>query len=153
MKSFIILSIAAVIVSSCLTKTETVEVKIPPPEKEPVVLIEQGCYGFSDENSSIRFQIVTATEQNVEGRLYYALAEKDANNGAFKGVMNGDTLIGMYTFTSEGIESTRQVAFLLKNKSLVEGFGAMDSSGTKFLDVHELEYSSTMPLTKISCED
>ena len=79
-------------------------------------------------------------------------AEKDANQGKFVGTLNGDKLIGTYTFNSEGTESSREMAFLIKDNQLIEGYGELNEDGTKFKDMNTIKYTSTMPLTKMECD-
>ncbi len=87
----------------------------------------------------------------MEANLTYAYAEKDKNTGTFTGEFNDGKLVGTYTFQSEGVESKRQVAFMLKDNQLVEGYGELNEDGTIFKDVNSVNYSSTMPLTKMDC--
>ena len=66
-------------------------------------------------------------------------------------ILNGDKLIGTYTFDSEGKSSSREVAYELKDNQLIEGYGDLDDSGTKFKDVNTIKYTSTTPLLKVDC--
>ncbi|MDD7886099.1 hypothetical protein [Flavivirga sp. 57AJ16] len=68
------------------------------------------------------------------------------------GKLNGDTLFGEYTFMSEGIESKREVAFLIKDHQLIEGYGELNEDRTAFVDKNNISYTSTMPLTKTDCD-
>jgi hypothetical protein len=52
--------------------------------------------------------------------------EKDSNKGVIDGKLNGDTLLADYKFMSEGIQSTRQVIFLIKDSNATEGYGPME---------------------------
>ncbi|KKN46648.1 hypothetical protein LCGC14_0671010 [marine sediment metagenome] len=87
----------------------------------------------------------------MEANLTYALAEKDKNTGTYKGEFNDGKLIGTYTFQSEGVESKRQVAFMLSDDQLIEGYGELNEDGSLFKDVNTVNYSSTMPLSKTDC--
>lgn len=123
-----------------------------PMEEEMVMTptLEKGCYIYNANGSMVNLEI-TKTDNPVEGNLIYALAEKDKNTGTFNGQFNDGKLVGTYTFQSEGIESKRQVAFMLKDHQLVEGYGELNEDGTMFKDVNSVSYSSTMPLTKTDC--
>lgn len=66
---------------------------------------------------------LTLTGNEVTGDLACKYFQKDQNKGTLRGVMIGDTLFATYTFTSEGIESSREVASLKKDNDLVEGYG------------------------------
>ena len=89
----------------------------------------------------------------MKGNLSYALDGKDANNGNFTGTLNGNKLIGNYTFHSEGRKSTREVAFMVKGKQLIEGYGPLNETGTKFKDKEAIQYTSEMPLKKTACDN
>ncbi len=112
--------------------------------------LEKGCYIYNENGSMVNMEI-TKTDNPVEGNLTYAYAEKDKNTGTFKGEFNDDKLVGTYTFQSEGVESKRQVAFMLKDNQLVEGYGELNEDGTMFKDVNAVNYASAMPLTKTDC--
>ncbi|MUH34425.1 META domain-containing protein [Zobellia amurskyensis] len=129
-------------------KDNSTAVKIP----EDTSLLNTGCYAFDDSKSSIEFDITSVKANKIKGVLSYNLYEKDANKGSFLGTLNGDKLIGKYTFSSEGIESVREVAFQVKGTSLVEGYGSVDATGTRFRDPNTISYTSAMPLTLGSCK-
>src|SRR5690606_41367916 len=94
---------------------------------------------------------ITGIQNRVTGNLTYSLDGKDRNSGVFTGDLNGDKLIAEYTFMSEGIESKREVAFLVKVDQLIEGYGELNEAGTVFVDKNNISYTSTMPLTKTDC--
>lgn len=126
------------------TVQETVEEAVMP-------TIEKGCYSYNENGSMVNLEI-TKNDNPVAGNLTYALAEKDKNTGTFSGEFKDGKLLATYTFQSEGMESKRQVAFMLKDNQLVEGYGALNEEGTMFIAVDSINYSSTMPLTKTDCE-
>lgn len=153
MKKILILFLATVLVVSCKKKEskndvtkETKEVII----KTPTTSLEVGCYEYNKDGNQILFKI-TEINDTVEGTISYALAEKDANTGTFSGTLTDDTLIGSYTFTSEGIVSTREIAFRVKDDQLIEGFGELNGTGNAFKNKNNISYTSTMPLTKTAC--
>ncbi len=116
--------------------------------KETQVLSE--CYSYEKDGTSISMQIET-TGDDVLGAMVYHLAEKDKNAGLLKGKWEKNILLLDYTFLSEGTESTRQVAFALKDGQLIEGYGEMNEDGTAFKDISTLKFNSTMPLSRINC--
>lgn len=156
MKKILFACFAISIVASCKTKekqeedntlTETpIEVV---EEKAPTLAL--GCYTYDANGNHIVLEI-TDINDSVLGNLSYALKEKDANTGTFAGILKDSVLLGSYTFMSEGVESTREVAFLVKEDQLVEGFGELDETGTAFKDKNALSFSSSMPLSKTDCE-
>lgn len=149
MKSKILFTIAFVtLFISC--KKEAPEVTTPVTETVKPEEPKTTCYSFEENGSSVSLQMET-TGKDVAGTMVYALAEKDKNTGTFKGTINNDILIADYTFQSEGVESTRQIAFELKDGQLIEGYGEMNEDGTKFKDVAQIKFDSTMPLSKVEC--
>jgi len=157
MKKIIFLSVVAVILTNCKNK-ETEEVTISEtPITETVeakqIALANDCYVYDADGSKIELQI-TNTQNEISGNLCYTLKEKDSNKGTFKGNLNGAILVADYTFQSEGTESTRQVAFLVKDNQLIEGYGETITEGniSKFKDITALSFTSTMPLTKTTCE-
>lgn len=118
--------------------------------KKEAASLEIGCYAYNDGKSNVNFEI-TDTGNQIIGNLTYQLYEKDSNKGTFKGAISDDKLFGMYTFNSEGVESSREVAFIIKDNTLVEGYGELNDSGTSFKDKEAINYISKMPLKKAAC--
>lgn len=113
--------------------------------------LEMGCYMYKREDNMVNFEI-TKNENPVEGNLTYALAKKDKNTGTFRGEINEGKLVGIYTFMSEGVQSKRQVAYLLKDKRLIEADGELNDDGNMFKDLKTVSYTSEMSLNKTDCQ-
>lgn len=124
--------------------------KVITEEDYTAVSLESGCYIYDKNDNLINFEILS-TDNPVKGNLTYSFREKDKNTGQFIGEIKENKLIGTYTFLSEGVESQREVAFLIKENQLIEGYGDLDETGTKFLNRSNIDYTSTMPLTKKNC--
>lgn len=154
MKKLIILSIIAFAFTSCKNNEES---KVSAEETETVIaeqpasLLQTGCYSYNAGNNAINFE-VTGLGDEITGTLIYALDGKDTNTGTFKGQLSDDKLFGIYTFMSEGVESTREVAFMVKDDQLIEGYGELNESGNAFTDKNDISYNSAMPLTKTDCD-
>ncbi|WP_130735252.1 hypothetical protein [Flavobacterium sp. J27] len=157
MKKLSYLFFTITLLMSCKEKTtEEVTIEEPvieeqtiPEETNSTSLLEPTCYTYNQNGNAIEMKITTVAD-SIKGNLKIAYAEKDGNQGTFAGTLQEDKLIGIYTFTSEGTESKREMAFLIKDNQLIEGYGEM-VDGTKFKDVTTLSYTSTMPLTKGAC--
>ncbi len=113
-----------------------------------------GCYGFEQNNSRVTAHL-EAAEDSVKGRLRYDFYEKDDNEGEFAGTMHGDTLLGVYTFYSEGQQSKREVAFLQQDDRLVEGYGnSQFKNGVQRFDApNQLTFGQGVVLTKTECTE
>lgn len=116
------------------------------------MVLDTGCYSYSDGSNTIIFN-VTSVGEEVNGTLAYAFEGKDTTIGTFKGHLSRDKLFGTYTFNAEGVESTREVAFMLKDNQLIEGYGDLNETGNAFMSEDRIHYTSTMPLTKTDCGD
>ncbi len=91
------------------------------------------CYEMLEHGDSVRLSYRLSPDHLILGRLDYLLAEKDANRGSVQGFLKGDTLILEYIFKSEGVESSREVAFLMKGDTLEEGYGPQQEKAGKML--------------------
>lgn len=114
----------------------------------------QRCYGFYSEKDSITLDIRMDSNE-VRGELTYKLYEKDANTGTVKGRIKGDTIFGLYTFWSEGKESTREVVFLNRDSFLVEGFGEMKEVDSQmvFVNHSRISFRNAIKLREGICPD
>lgn len=109
--------------------------------------VDKSCYSFVRDRDTIKL-IVTVQENRVEGTLDFNFYEKDKSTGTILGEMEGDTLFADYHFSSEGLSSSRDVAFLREGKSFVMGTGEVQSSGTKevFKDRKTIRFDSGVVL-------
>jgi hypothetical protein len=110
------------------------------------------CYAGAVGADSIRLT-VTHMGPAVKGELAYRPAEKDRSRGTLSGMMHGDTLLAHYTFQSEGTESVRQVAFLLRGDSALEGYGNMTERQNRqvFKDVRALHFGAGYRAVRTAC--
>lgn len=156
MKNILILSIMLLSLSNCKKASTTESDKTTEVESEMVEEIKaqplSKCYAYNANGSKIELQMNTNNNE-VNGTLTYELKEKDSNKGTFVGTINDSILIAQYTFQSEGTESVREIAFLIKDDQLIEGYGDIttEENKTKFKDINTLKYASNMPLMKTSC--
>lgn len=90
----------------------------------------------------------------VMGDLMYNFFEKDKNSGTITGKFAGDTLIADYTFKSEGMISVREVVFLKKGNTLIEGNGESEDQHGKwvFKNRSMLQFNNAVVLDKKDCK-
>ena len=154
MKNLMIVAVLAFSLSSCKNETKNVETTdgnaVETPMATTTPALELGCYAYNKDGNETVLDI-TSLDNGVKGNLNYSLAEKDSNTGTFDGKMVDDKLIGTYTFMSEGKESKREVAFMVKDNTLIEGYLDQNADGTGFADQTKINYTSTMPLAKTDC--
>lgn len=155
MKKLMILSVFTLTIVACnkdkKTGVATTETQQLVQKEAMKTTLEPGCYEYNKDGNAVKMEI-TKVANEVTGNLNMAYSGKDSNKGTFAGKLNGDKLIGTYTFNSEGKESIREMAFLVKDGQLTEGYGDLDeATGTKFKNVKTIKYSSKMPLVKVEC--
>jgi len=114
---------------------------------------ETGCYAYTANGDSILL-ILQQQGETVKGSLIYALKEKDRNSGTIDGTIKDGKILARYTFASEGSTSIRQVAFMKKGESFVEGYGPIERSGNeaRFRNTDSLMYNDAFPLRKTECK-
>lgn len=135
---------------SIFTSCKNEPKQTPEQQTEPVNTAQ--CYSYITDKDTVSMKI-TLIGNEVTGDLAYNYFEKDKNEGTLRGKMAGDTLFATYTFTSEGTESTREVAFLKKGTDLVEGYGdAQEMNGMMiFTSKASLDFSSKIILKLVEC--
>ncbi|PWB25538.1 hypothetical protein [Flavobacterium sp. HTF] len=138
-------------------KTDTVTGEIAPSAPKVAESAEptgNQCYSYSGNNSMVDLSFNVNSHQEVNGTLSYNLSEKDKNEGILVGNMKGDTLIADYTFTSEGVSSVREVAFLNREGTFIEGYGETVEANDKivFKDKSKLIFDQKNILVKVDCK-
>lgn len=118
-----------------------------------ILVPETTCYENITGRDTVRMR-VEIFPNVVNGSITYNYFEKDKNEGIFEGRLNGDTLIANYTFSSEGMQSHRQVAFLLRDSVALEGFGPVEEQAGKmvFTNLQKLKFEGR-PMRKVACNE
>jgi len=111
------------------------------------------CYRYANEADTITLKVIHIGK-SITGTLVYNLKEKDNNKGTIQGVMRDNVLVADYTFMSEGIQSTRQVAFKLEGNTFIEGYGDSfnQNEKIKFKNLDSITFSSSIKLGEIACQ-
>ena len=117
-------------------------------------LLGEYCYGYTNKKDSV-FLNAKITDSAVTGNLYYNFYEKDKNNGTINGKMKGDTLMADYTFMAEGMQSVREVAFILTDSTAKEGYGEMIEKNNKmiFANPVKITFDKSFILSKKECSE
>lgn len=153
-----IIIIMAVFFISCKKERTLPPPQITPnPPKEAEIIEPAGdqCYVSTANKSIIKLSFNVNSHQEVNGKLSYDLYGKDKNEGTLIGNMKGDTLIADYTFISEGVSSVREVAFLQKDGTFIEGYGetAVANDKASFKDKKALKFDAKNTLIKVDCTE
>lgn len=158
MKKIIVSALVLMSVLVSCKKEEEKQVETIPDASEKIVVEEQvsdECYSGSIKKDTILMNLTIKGNEVTNGKLSYKFYEKDKNQGTLVGELKGDTLFADYTFMSEGVSSVRQVAFLKKGDSYVEGFGDVvdDNKGkVTFKDKKQLKFDGNVVLSKVNCK-
>ncbi len=109
------------------------------------------CYQSINEKDTVYLSLFEQAA-TITGSLIYHYYEKDANVGTINGNMHGDTLYAEYFFSSEGLSSKRDVAFLKQGSDFIEGYGDMKQEGETMAFKNKGALSFTgKPLNKVDC--
>jgi hypothetical protein len=111
------------------------------------------CYRYTGNSDTIILKLLYVG-QSITGSLVYDLDGKDRNIGTVQGSMKGDVLVADYNFQSEGLWSTRQVAFKKLDSVFIEGYGDIISTDKKtvFRNIDSLSFNVNLKLTEIDCD-
>lgn len=144
----LILALVSVLVSCNKQKGTDVT-----PEKNDIEEpISEQFYSGNIKKDTILMNLTMKGNQILSGKLIYNFYEKDKNEGTLIGELKGDTLLADYTFMSEGISSVRQVVFLKKGGTYIEGYGDVveDASGKViFKDRKQLKFDGKIILSRV----
>ena len=147
--------LAVIVLSACAKKTEEnqdTDADSTALSESVNVENDANCFAYQAKGDSA-FMKMTITDGVVAGDLSYALAEKDKNKGTIDGKLIGDTLLVNYKFMSEGVESTREAAFLKKGNDWVEGFGPVEEKqgAMHFKDRSKLNFDNGLTFKAVDC--
>lgn len=123
--------------------------------EKPAVNQDRECYAWVSGRDSVSFNLEHGTTGVRNGWLVYSWAEKDRNEGSWKGTIDEDILAGWYTFQSEGRLSVRQVAWKVVGNALWPASGPVkqQQDTTYFADPVHLQYDSIQAWRKVSCTE
>lgn len=110
------------------------------------------CYQYINDKDTVSLSI-SGEAITVTGLLSYSYYQKDKSSGDIQGNMYGDTLIADYTFQSEGTTSVREIAFLKKDSTFVEGYGDVEEKEGKmiFKNRNTIKFTGK-PLKRADCK-
>lgn len=117
------------------------------------LLLKEGCYRMVVQRDTAIMQ-VNINGDRVLADLHYTPYETDASRGVFMGEVEGNELRGWYNFTSEGMQSYRELIFKIMGDSIVEGYGDIVTSNDSawFKSPQDLRFEISHPFVKFECE-
>lgn len=160
MKKYIFLSAFSVLLMSCNKKNETVNpvtttdsIETP---TEPVI-DSLGSKTFCYVGVTGKDSVFVSLDDNLgtfSGKMAYKNHEKDSSKGELSGFKSGDTLKLTYEFASEGTTSKRDIFFIQKGNTLIEGIGNQkDENGRmRYSDEKIISYKDGQKLQTVDCK-
>ena len=91
-----------------------------------------GCYVATLGSDRYEMNLTQQNNSRVSGRIKLTPAEKDSAQGTFLGTYENGQLHGIYTFSSEGVTSDRELYFKRVNDGFVPGYGPVQVIDNKF---------------------
>ena len=99
-----------------------------------------GCYIANLAKDVYTLNIKTQVGANVTGTLAFKNFEKDSSGGTFVGTYQNGTLLGDYSFASEGMNSVLQTIFKKSGNTFIRGYGEMNATGDRFADLNKITF-------------
>lgn len=154
MKKYFNLIVIVLLITGISCK-EQPETKIAPDENVAATQqYEEHCYVYAQNKDTIAVML-TQSKNLVLGKISYNFFEKDASIGSFEGIIKDDTIFGDYQFEAEGRTSKRELIFLKKGNTLLQGYGDVEVVGdsmTVFKSNAKITYDENFPLTTVNCD-
>lgn len=160
MKKYFLISAFSVLAMNCNKKTESVKpVATTDSLESPVEAVSDTlnsktfCYlGVTGKDSV--FVSLNDNLGTISGKMAYKNSEKDSSKGELSGLKSGDTLKLTYEFASEGTTSKRDIFFIQKGNTLMEGIGNQkDENGAmRYADEKKISYKDGQKLESTDCK-
>lgn len=106
-----------------------------------------GCYEMTSGKDVYSLLIASVQDGKFTGKLEFDNFEKDSSSGTYSGTYENEILLGDYSFQSEGMQSVMQVAFKKSGDTFVRGYGDVDTTGTRFIDINNVAYDPSQNLS------
>lgn len=153
--SLMIYLAAAALLSACQNNSKAPATEAVTAERINEARPEKECYRYVNNRDTISMSL-EQTNQVVTGELSYNFFEKDKSRGKVSGIKNGDTLLLIYNFKSEGMTSERELAFLKKGDKLIQGTGdEVEKDGSMiFKNKKQIKYDEDgVTLSETDCDE
>ncbi|MFC4211428.1 hypothetical protein ACFOWA_09560 [Pedobacter lithocola] len=152
---FYIVAIVTILLSACQSdskKYTTVDSSIMSNQQAPYKSPDE-CFIYT-KNRDTATLLMYGSADKILGELRYNFYEKDKNSGVIYGVLKGDTITVDYKFQSEGVYSHREIVWVRKGDTLLEGSGDVyeENGNVKFKNKRKLTFGKGIVFTKTKCK-
>jgi hypothetical protein len=158
MKKLVLLGLLSVFLMNCNKKTEatTPKAETDSTTTAETVVDTLGTKSFCYMGVTGKDSVFANIDDNlgtITGKMSYKNFEKDSNKGDISGYKSGDTLKLTYEFESEGKKSTRDIFFIQKGNSLLEGIGdhKEENGQVKYANEKNISYKDGQKLEAADC--
>lgn len=159
MKKYIFLGSLSLLLMNCNKKVEankTVTDSDSLTDTTSTVVDTLGSKSFCYLGVTGKDSVFVTIDDNLgtlTGKMTYKNSEKDSSKGDLAGFKSGDTLKLTYEFASEGTTSKRDIFFIQKGTTLLEGIGNQkDESGEmKYADEKKVSYKDGQKFETADC--
>ncbi|CAD7814903.1 hypothetical protein CHRY9390_02883 [Chryseobacterium aquaeductus] len=159
MKKYILLGSLSFFLMNCNKKVETTSPTVTTDsitDTTATVIDTLGAKSFCYVGVTGKDSVFVSIDDNlgtVTGKMRYKNSEKDTSQGELTGFKSGDTLKLTYEFQSEGTTSKRDIFFIQKDETLMEGIGNQkDENGQmKYADESKVAYKDGQKLEAADC--
>lgn len=151
MKNVILTLFALSFLWACKNEIKVEDLKM----ETPVNPFSEVCYLGIKDKDTVSLSLIIKGDTLRYGKLSYNYFEKDRSEGTLVGAFHGDTLLGKYSFRSEGVKSVREVIFLKQGKSYIEGFGPVNEQDGEvvFQNLKAVQFNDALPLKEVPCSN
>ncbi len=112
-----------------------------------------GCYRWVHNRDTIKLKLAIQ-DTLVNGQLAYDNYQIDGSAGTLKGTVRNNQIVAFYDFTSEGMQSVREVAFRVEGSRLVQA-GTRQMSYRRdtavYPDHQQIEWDSSRIFQPVDC--
>lgn len=159
MKKYILVGSLSLFLMNCNKKTETpvaVSDNDSITDTANAVIDTLGAKSYCYFGVTGKDSVFVSIDDNlgtVTGKMAYKNSEKDSSKGDLTGFKSGDTLKLTYEFASEGTTSKRDIFFIQKGESLIEGIGNQkdDNGQMRYADEAKISYKDGQHLETADC--
>lgn len=126
------------------------------PKENPVAEIPNivGCYILQQDKNVYTLALQAQNGPSVAGTMHYDNFQFDDSSGVFVGNYENSILLGNYSFSSEGMNSVRQLIWKRSGNDFVEGSGDYTTVANKqiFVNPNSVTWNKDRTFVQSPCQ-